>query len=461
MAQNEGSEYKVIIKSGMVALPDQEDFFNVDIRVERGSIVEIGNLSPGYESTGVEIIDADGLFILPGGIDPHVHFDDPGYTEREDFYHGSCTAASGGITTVIDMPCTSIPPVTNKRNLVEKLKAIEDKAVIDYGLYGGVSKQSFENGFPQNMEELSDSVLGFKTYFISGTESFGRLNHYQFKRVLQKAVTLELPVLLHAEDFDYVQAATAIFSKEGKTPLHYYHSRPEIAELLAAISAVELARETGASLHIVHIGTARVAQLLGKGITGETAPQYLEFDLTDFEKIGSILKCTPPIKAPGNKEKLWEFLAEGTISFVASDHAPCSREEKETGSIWTDYAGIPGSGTLLHYMFSEGYMKGRITLPRLLKATSENAARRYGLFIKKGSIEVGKDADFVLIDPKQHLTVEGKNSYSKGKITPFEGKEFKGKIVKTILRGDVIYTSKQGILVQGGNGRLLKRQGVV
>ena len=404
----------MIIKNGKVGLPNWEDFCLVDIRVEGGKIAEIGDdLSPANNSVPDMIIDARGLLVLPGSIDPHVHFDDPGYTEREDFYHGCCAAASGGITTIIDMPCTSVPPVTNKNNLLKKLNAIEKEAVVDFGLYGGVSAQSFEDGFPGNMEELSDTVLGFKTYFISGMESFERLNHYQFKRVLEKAKELELPVLLHAEDYEYVSFATVLCVKEGSDPIHYYRSRPEIAEILAALSATELAKMTKTELHIVHIGAARVAELLRiNGITGETGPQYLEFDVKDFERIGSTLKCTPPVKNPENKKKLWKFLAGGQIDFVASDHAPCSIEEKNTGSVWTDYAGIPGSPTLLPYMFSEGYIKGRISLERLLKVTSENAARRYGLFHRKGSIERGKDADFVLIDPEQNWIVRGKDFFS-------------------------------------------------
>lgn len=459
MEEDTGGRSNVIIKNGNVALPDQEIFLHVDIRVRDGKIDEIGEgLSPEHDDTGDDIIDAVGLIVLPGGIDPHVHFNDPGYTEREDFYLGSCAAASGGITTVIDMPCTSIPPVTDKRNLQEKLTAIKCKSVVDFGLYGGVCAQSFENGFPMNMEELSETVLGFKTYFISGMDNFGRLNHYQFKCVLEKAKELGLPVLLHGEDFDYINEATARAMNEGNKPIHYYRSRPETAEILAALSAVELAHETGADLHIVHIGTARVAEMLGEGVTGETGPHYLEFDLTDFEKIGSYLKCTPPVKSPGNKQKLWEHIARGKISLIASDHAPCREKEKHTGSIWTDYAGIPGCPTLLPYAFSEGYMERRISLSRFLKIISENAARRYGLFYRKGSIEKGKDADFVLIDPDQHWIVKGKGFYSKGKITPFEGRVFKGKIVKTILRGKVIYTSEQGIVIQGGNGRLVKRR---
>lgn len=443
----------MIIKNGRVALPGEKNFKEVDIRIENGRFTEIRPHLRGDD----DILDAQGLLVLPGGIDPHVHFDDPGYTEREDFYHGSCAAAAGGITTVIDMPDTSVPPVTSKGRLLAKLAAIEKKAVVDFGLYGGVSAQSFEEGFPHNMEELAGDVMGFKTYFISGMESFERLNHYRFKTVLQKAKELGRPVLLHAEDYDYVTAATADMMPQGNTPLHYYRSRPETAEMLAILAAVELAQETGTDLHIVHIGTAKAGRILARpGVTGETGPHYLEFSVRDFERIGAPLKVTPPVKSPENKDGLWALLADGTIDFVASDHAPCPAGEKNTGSIWTDYSGIPGCGTLLPYLISEGYLKQRISLQRLLLITGENAAKRYRFFDRKGSIETGKDADLVLIDPQRKWRVKGKNFYSKGKITPFESMTLQGQVLKTILRGTVIYDAAQGIRVEGGYGRLLR-----
>jgi allantoinase len=444
----------MIIRNGQVALPGAEDLRAVDIRVERGQIVEIGE-----RLGGGEIVDAQGLVILPGGIDPHVHFDDPGYTDREDFSHGSRAAAAGGITTVIDMPCTSVPPVTNRRHLLHKLEAIALKSVVDFGLYAGVSAQSFQEAESRDMEDLAGDVLGFKTYFISGMASFGRLDHYQFERVLARAKELGLPVLLHAEDYDYVSAATAAWAQEGDRPWHYYRSRPEIAEMLAVRAAVELAQETCADLHVVHVGTAAAAEILAQGgASCETAPHYLAFDVDDFERIGAPLKVTPPVKSAGNKARLWARLAEGTIDFVASDHAPCPAPEKAAGSIWTAYSGIPGSGTLLPFMFSEGYMKGRLSLQGLLQVTSGGAARRYGLWSQKGSIEAGKDADLAWIDPQQSWVVEGSRSYSMGKITPFEGMSLQGRVVKTMLRGQVIYDVEKGIRVPGGYGRMLRRR---
>lgn len=449
-----------VIKNGKVALPGEKDFKVLDIRIRGEKINAVGkNLS-----TQGDVLEAQGLYVLPGGIDPHVHFDDPGYTRREDFYHGTCAAASGGITTIIDMPCTSVPPVTNRKNLLSKLKVIEKKAVVDYGLYGGVSAESFQKGYARFMEDLAEWVLGFKTYFISGMTTFKRLNLYQFQRVLEKSRELDLPVLVHAEDYDYVTAATRSMIKAGKKPIHYYLSRPEMAEQLAAQNAIELANQADADLHIVHVGTAEAASMLYKKgrnpkITCETGPQYLAFDLEDFKQRGSILKVTPPLKTADNKDQLWQLLAVDIINFVASDHAPCSRSAKKTGSVWTDYAGIPGCGTLLPYMFSEGFGKERLTLRRFLEVTSENAAKRYGLFDRKGSIEPGKDADLVLINPTAEWKVEGRKFLSKGKVTPFEGTTLKGRVSKTILRGQVIYDVEKGVTAKKGYGKLLRRNG--
>jgi len=444
----------MIIRNGKVALPGNDELAEIDIRISDGKIVEIGPALSGDD----EIIEARGITVLPGGIDPHVHFDDPGFTDREDFAHGTAAAASGGITTIIDMPSTSVPPVTTMANLEEKLAVVEKEAVIDFGFNGGIAPQSMGEGYPENFRELAKVVFGFKTYFISIMDLFGGLNYFQFRNVLKQAEEFGATILLHAEDLSYVTAATDFFMKEGNKPIDYYSSRPEVAEILAVRSALELREETGADLHIVHVSTATAAELIAaSSATCETGPHYLEFDLDDFIRLGSPLKTTPPVKVSGNKELLWRYLARGTIDFAASDHAPSTAAGKETGSIWTDYAGIPGTGTLLPYLFSEGYSKGHLSLRRLVEVTSEAAARRYGLYPRKGAIAIDTDADLVLIDPEMTWTVAGKKFLSKGHITPFEGMEFRGKVIKTIVRGKTVYDADCGIQVEGGYGRFLTR----
>lgn len=444
----------MIIKNGNVALPGKDELAELDIRIDGERIVELGSGLSGDD----EIIEARGMMILPGGIDSHVHFDDPGFTDREDFAHGTAAAASGGITTIIDMPCTSIPPVTTIANLEEKLAVVEKEAVIDFGFHGGIAPQSMAADCPENFRDLSKIVFGFKTYFISIMELFGGLDHFQFRNVLKQANEFGSMILLHAEDLSYVTAATEVFMRAGNSPIDYYRSRPEAAEVLAVLNAVEMAKETGADLHIVHISTARSVEIIADSdVTCETGPHYLQFDLDDFIRMGSPLKTTPPVKKPGNREKLWQHLIGGEIDFAASDHAPSTDEGKETGSIWTDYAGIPGTITLLPYLFSEGYATGRLSLRRLVEVTSESAARRYGLYPRKGAIEIGTDADLVLIDPNMTWVVEGEKFLSKGHITPFEGMELQGKVIKTIVRGRTVYEAGSGIKVEGGYGQFLTR----
>ncbi len=446
----------MIIKNGLVALRGLDEPLKLDIKIEDGRIKAIGS-DLGQDD---EILDASGLLIIPGGIDPHVHFDDPGYTDREDFLHGTSAAAAGGITTIIDMPCTSVPEVTSLDNLKRKLDVIAPKAIVDFALHGGVSGQLYESGrYAQNMEELAEYVTGFKTYFISGMDTFHRLNHFQFRKVTEVAAKLGKVILLHAEDYDYVVNATEYAMKLEDSPYSFYLSRPEVAEMIAVANAAIIAEETGVQLHIVHIATAHAAAMIHdyENITCETEPHYLAFTLDDFIERGSILKTVPIVKSKENKPLLWDYLADGTIDFVASDHAPAPNEQKFSGSIWTDYAGIPGTQTLLPLVFSEGYMSGKLSLSRFLEIVSENAARRFGLSHRKGSIDVGKDADLVFIDPDKKWVLDtGTEFFSKGKITPFEGMEFQGTIEMTMVRGKVVYRRGEGIKVSPGYGEWIK-----
>ncbi len=443
----------MIIKNGKIALPGRNDLASLDIEIDQGKIVCIGeNLQ------GPDCLDASGLQVFPGAIDPHVHFNEPGYTEREDFYHGSCAAASGGVTTVIDMPCTSVPPVTSLENFRVKLNAVKDRSLIDFAFFGGVPGQAFDPGSSLPIAELAEFVPGFKTYFISGMDSFRSLNPEQFTAVLTEAKKYRRPVLLHAEDPDIVTGLTRTQRAAGDDWIRYYRSRPELAEITAVRTAVAAARRTGAELHIVHIGSGTAALLLENepGISGETAPHYLQFSCRDFEKLGASLKTAPVVKEEGEAAVLWDCLKNGILDFAASDHAPAPAAQKYTGSVWTDYSGIPGSGTLFPYLYSEGLIKRQIPLARFLKIVSENAARRYGFWDRKGSIETGKDADLVLIDPDKTWQIRGQEFLSKGKITPFENLVLQGRVSKTLVRGTVVYDVFRGIVERPGYGQFLK-----
>jgi allantoinase len=446
----------MLIKNGNVAFSDGV-FRKVDLYINDGIIAEI---SANCERGDEEVIDAEGKLVFPGGIDPHVHFDDPGFTHREDFYTGTCAAAHGGITTVIDMPCTSIPPVTSKENLQNKLRIISAKAVVDYGLFGGVSGNSFQENPYEKMQALaSDGVVGFKCYAISGMDSFPRLNSYQFEKVLSFSAKLGVPMLLHAEAFDYVHHKTEFLkSQEPESWQNYYESRSEIAEILAVKRAILQAESIQKSdLHIVHVGTATAVEMIAESrFTCETCPHYLQFEKNDFAEYGSALKTAPVVKE-NQKEALWKLLENGKIDFIASDHAPSPKSEKNTGSVWTDYGGIPGVETIYRYLFSEGFMTNFLDLKRFLEVTSINAAKRYGLYDRKGSIEIGKDADILIIDPREDYEVNIDEFYSKGETSPFNGMIFDGNIVMTMVRGNVVYRSDSGIIAEKGFGKFIRR----
>jgi dihydroorotase-like cyclic amidohydrolase len=278
-----------------------------------------------------------------------------------------------------------------------------------------------------------------------------------------------------------VQAATRECKersiKEGRPPSwnDYCDSRPEAAETAAVAAALSFAGKNEVSLHIVHVGTAMAAELIASGLAGlrpdeirgascETCPHYLEFSRNDFSSMGSALKTAPPVKEEGQAALLWKMLADGRIAFAASDHAPSPEEEKNTGSPWSDYGGIPGTGTLFPYLYSEGYRKGRLGLSAFLRATGGGAAQRFGLDQAKGALRAGMDADLVLVDPAGAYTVRGTDLLSKGTITPFEGRKFTGSIRMTMVRGTPVWTAseaertgkaEQGITVLPGFGRHL------
>lgn len=451
----------MIIAGGLLALPDEHEPVRADLHVGGGRIVRVERTSgtSARRDDAEEVVDARGCLVLPGAIDPHVHFDDPGYTEREDFAHGSAAAASGGVTTVIDMPSTSVPPITSRAHLLMKLAAIEGEAVIDYGLFGGVSAQVLDDDPEARIAELAPDVLGFKSYFVSGMETFARVDHRRFLDVLRMTAAVDRPTLLHAEEFDFVTGATAAARSLPDGPRAWYESRPEEAEVLAVLAACELAERAGGDLHVVHVSTGRAAAVIAAtpGVTGETAPHYLAFSLDDFERLGSALKVAPPVKPQPNAELLWQALGDGSLSFVASDHAPAPTAQKRTGSIWTDYAGIPGSGTLLPYLYSEGYRSRRLRLGELTALTARNAARRYGIDDRKGALTPGLDADCVIVREDADWTVRGEAFLSKGRVTPFEGMSLRGRVEKTLVRGTVVFDNRHGIMVDGGYGHLVRR----
>jgi allantoinase len=389
------------------------------------------------------------LLAIPGGIDPHVHFDTPGYEFREDFEHASMAAALGGTTTVIDMPCTSIPPVTSVLNLAKKLAALTGRSHIDYAFWGGVPGNNFnELTVAKTIHELSEiGVAGFKAYMISGMETFSDINPHQMEFAAREICKTGKPLAVHAEDKEIVSFHEQRFKDIARNDWSAYcKSRNVQAEEVAVKNLISIAMKTGCKIHVVHLSSKKGLDLIRKArsqdvpITAETCPHYLYFTQKDFENesIRNFLKTAPPVKFAEDKEALWKGLADGSISFLSTDHAGCNpKEEKTSKNFWEVYGGIPGVEHRVQFLLSEGFIKERLTLEKTIELLSKNAAKFYGIK-GKGSLHVGCDADIVLIDLWDSQKITAADMHSKGKYTPFEGVSLDAVVKKTFVHGQAI-----------------------
>jgi allantoinase len=442
-----------------------EEWKEVNIYVERGKIKDI---VPGDEALLFveKEIDAQGKVVFPGFIDPHVHFDDPGFTEREDFETGTKSAAAGGITTIIDMPCTSIPPITTASNYDYKLNIVKPKAYVDFAFWGGVTPEQVESGeYKKSLKELKDrGIIGVKFYTISGMELYPRMPLPDMDKAFRILKDLNLICAVHAEDYGLVEYYSHLMQEMGREdPESWSEGRTYEAEPAAIWSVVGITEKVGNKLHLVHLSTKaglniiRWAKAHQLDVTTETCPQYLIFTVEDLKRRGSILKTAPPLGREEDQNALWEGLKDGSIDFICTDHAAGKYpEEKSSPDIWKNYAGIPGTQlvvpTLLHY----GYHSGRLNLAEIQKLLSENAAKRYGLFPQKGTIQIESDADFSIVDLDKEWIVELSKLESKGKYSPLAGKTLRGKIYMTIIRGELVYKDDEGVIGEKGFGELVK-----
>lgn len=456
----------------------------MDIRIINGFIVAKGNtlkqatiyadkgriekICEGEDkSIGVrEEIDVGGCTVFPGIVDPHVHFDDPGFTSREDFGTGTRSAAAGGVTTIIDMPCTSLPPVINGDNFDHKLSIVKDKAYVDFAFWGGITPGQIENGsYERDLGDLKQrGIVGVKFYTVSGMETYPRMPVPLMDAAFRRLKELNLVCAVHAEDYELVNLYSDYFQRAGrKDPLSWYEGRTYEAEPAAIWSVVGISEKVGNRLHIVHLSSkeglhvVKWAKEHGVDISTETCPQYLLFTVDDFIKEGAVLKIAPPLRKQEDKEALWKGLKDGSIDFISTDHAAgVYPDEKSKESIWDNYAGIPGVQFSLSSVLTYGYHRGRLTLEDIQNLMSKNAAQRYGLYPQKGCIEVGSDADFAIVDLNREWIVTPDIMESKGKYSPLTEENLKSMVVKTMVRGKVVYDCEKGVTGEKGFGEFVK-----
>ncbi len=420
-----------------------------EIVVEDGRFAAIEPAGATTGSPNEARIDLRGALVLPGVIDGHVHFDDPGFTHRENFSTGTRAAAAGGVSCVVDMPCTSLPPVTSGASLENKLAIISPKAHVDFMLWGGVSGNSIaEPGWREHLAELAQEGVGsIKVYTLSGMDTFRDLGEDQIRRVLRETERLGVPVGVHAEDRELVHELTDWLQAQGlREPLDYAASRPAEAELRAVSTMRDLCRETGGRVHVVHVGSGRAVDVIaqarsdGLPMSGETCPHFLAFTSEDLADQGAVLKTAPVVKSGHDRERLWQGLAAGELDYVATDHAAGQwPQEKHTGNIWTDYGGVPGVELMLPYLYTAGVKMGRITLERLVEITSTAPAHFFGIEHRKGRLATGFDADFVVFDEDETWTVRAERLHNMNRYTPHEGQTYSGRVRSLYVRGQRAY----------------------
>jgi dihydroorotase len=437
----------LVINGGVLVSPDAE--YRASIAILDGKIHAVG--AAEAMPAACETLDATGLYVLPGAIDVHVHFRDPGYSHKEDFGSGTAAAAFGGVTTVFDMPNT-IPTVANADVLATKHRLASEKAYVDYGLYAVLGEESLAH-----IDELVDGgIIGFKCYMGN---TFGRIPSPSTGAMLE-LFELVAPtgkrISLHAETNSIMERREQRLRAAGRTePIAHLASRPAVVAVEAVSRAAILSEWTGARIHVLHISSAAElrplaeAKARGVDITGETCPHYLLLSETDYERCGGIVRVNPPVREAPNREPLWSALVDGTIDMVATDHAPHTREEKTRNDIWTVDCGFPGVETQMPLMLTE-INRGRATIRDYVRWSAEHPAKHFGLYPRKGTLTVGSDADIAIVDMNRTWTIDDARIQSKSKISPWQGWSCTALPIHTIVRGR--FAMKNRVLNEAARG---------
>lgn len=458
---------ELILKNANIPQGDRQVLTNILVDDEK--IVGYTNNIDGIDAA--KVIDVGGRLVVPGCIDPHTHFMDPGFTHRETFATGSMSAAAGGLTCHVDMPCCSKPSVRSKDEFYQKLEPIKSQAYIDYAFWGGMTGEDVREGKLDNVwGQIEAGVTAFKVYMTPSVPTFPKVSDAEMLEIFYKIAETGLPVGVHAENYDICSFRVNKLRKQGRMDgPAWAEARYSLAEKVAIELVISFAEETGARAEIVHMTTKEGAELIraakqrGVKIVAETCPHYLVLNAQEsMTKFGTLAKIAPPLRGVEDNEAHWQALADGTIDFVGTDHAPYEIPTEKVGeglNIWDSFPGIPGVETMVPVLVSEGLNKGRLSLSRFVEVTSRNAAIHFGLYPKKGSMELGADADFTVIDLEREFVIDQEKVLTMAKYTPFHGMKLKGKPVMTIVRGQVIYDEDNGGIVgRQGYGQFVRRQ---
>jgi allantoinase len=411
----------VIVRGGTVVTARGVE--RADILVNHGRIVEVGQDLEGFGQT----VDATGLHVFPGGIDSHVHLNEPGHSDWETIADGSAALAAGGYTSFVDMPLNSLPVTTSVEAFDRKVAAMKRSSKLDFGLWGGL--------VPGNLDQLAPMVqrgaMGFKAFMCpSGIEEFPACHPGTLREGMAAIAGLGSMLLVHAESPEVLK------EPRGTTARDFLASRPAEAEIEAIGEVIAMARDTGCRTHVVHVSTVQgltmiaEAQLHGVDVSGETCPHYLLYCDADLERLGGFGKCAPPFRSAGNRDDLLSMLAAAEVEMVVSDHSPSTLELKQGDDFTKIWGGISGCQSTRQLLLA---MDG-LEPSTVAAVTATNVARRFGL-ARKGDIAEGFDADLWLVDLDHEDVVRRSDLLYRNRFSVHEGQKIRGRSVKTLVRG--------------------------
>ncbi|MEU8797659.1 dihydroorotase family protein [Spirillospora sp. NPDC048819] len=425
-----------------------------DVAVHDGRIVGLGHGGAPARRR----VDASGLLLLPGGVDAHVHLMDPGATDREDFPHGTRAAAAAGTTTIIEHAHGE--PVRTVRDLRAKIDHLDGRSNVDFGLAAHAWPDA-----EAYVRPLWEAGAAFFKVFTCTTHGVPGHDTAALWRHLRATAEAGAVSLLHCEDESLTESAGAVLRDAGRRDggiVPQWRNRE--AEVVAAMVAGVLVRKAGARAAVAHVSHPEVAEYLGREraagarLFAETCPQYLLLREDEVLEHGGFRKFTPPARARHDRdeEALWGLLRDGPLTHVSSDHAPSTREQKASGDIWDVHFGLPGLDTTMPALL-DAAARQMIAYEDVARLYAEVPARLFGLWPRKGRIAPGFDADIAFVDPSRAWTVRDSGVRSKAGWTPYDGRTFTGRVVRTYLRGELV--AEDGRPADARTGRFLPGPG--
>ncbi len=423
------------------------------IAIEEGKIQKIGKESQMPYAD--QKINLRNLLVLPGLIDDHVHLRDEGKAYKEDFTSGTAAAASGGFTTVLDMP-NNEPVTMSVETLINRVKIAQKKVLVNVGFY---------SEFPQNISEVKGIVtggpIGFKLFMGCQIGGIDIDDDEALKNAFKEVASFQLPVAVHAEDKALLTANEQKLKQAKKIAINdYLRAHTEAVEVKAIDRLLKLSAQTNMHLHFCHVSTQEgikaivEAKKSGRTITCEATLNHLLLTSDDLKRYGQMVVMAPPLRNKNSIEALWQGLQGGGVDVIGSDHAPHAPSEKVADSVWDVKVGVPGLETSLPLLMSYVH-NGKLSLVQVVKLLAEKPAEIYGLS-DLGHLEQGKSADLTIIDFNSTFRIDASKFKSKAKYSPYDGWEVQGKPVKTIVNGQVVFDEGE-VIAKPGSGSIVRR----